>query len=755
MNKISSILFIISIATFLSCKEEFDKYQKPDWLKGKLYSQIESTPDLDSFAVCLKISGMDTIINTSGSFTVFAPDNEAFIEYLLNNPAYKRISDIPKKVLTDLVKYHIVQNSWTGNQLQQLDIYGWIDPKDPNNDQPRGYKRQTLMYQPNKKYWVKEIKGEVTIVDSTLSNDYRVIFSPSRKYVPIFFDAFLKSAEIDPPDYEYYFNKSYDPGNIYFAGAKVISHEIYAENGIVYQVDKVVEPLLNGEELLSSQKNGHDYSEYLSLLHYFGTVTYNSEETEKLPGYAEGLEVDYLYDLHYPKLVFDAHSELTGPGTTNSIYTIRYQYGLVAPTNDALQELYDNVITSNSGYPHWGSASEIPDNVKRIIVESHMSSEPVYLSNLDKGFVNGEKDMVLLDPSVVIQKSYGSNCTFLGIKHAIVPRAFSSVTGPVYLRPGFSVYRQAMEITNILAAVKRKNANYSFFIIPDEIIRFDSSLMAQYIDERRFFMQSFSRSDLRLIKRTTNDLTIQLLNQVGTRTPSGIPKKEFIPNLAGNFIVYESDNGLVSGGVSSKFGYSGDSVIEIHPVVLDEPADNGKCYSVNGWFSFPRTDLYSTLQGFSGFFNLLKKAGLVDNVFYKLKFISPGEFYTVIVPSDSAIQSINTDTLSTVELAQFLKYHFIKGALIFTDGVATPGNYETLRIDESSTLYNSKYSVLNINPGTDKIDILDQNGSTLYSIKESDEKTNLMTAVDIDDDPVSVNYVITAIVHKINTVLLK
>lgn len=431
--------------------------------------------------------------------------------------------------------------------MQQLDIYGWIDPKDPNNDQPRGYKRQTLMYEQNKKYWVKDIKGLATIVDSTQSNDYRTVFSSSRKYVPIFFDAFMKSAEIDAPDYEYYFNKSYEPGNIYFAGAQVISQEIFAENGIIYQVDKVVEPLLNGEELLSSSQSGNSYSDYLSLLHYFGTFTYNSNETQKLPGYAEGLVVDLLYDLHYPNLVFDVQSELTGPGVTSSIYTIRYQYGLVAPTNDALQKLYDDVVTSKSGYPHWGSASVLPDNVKLIIVGSHMSLDPVYPANINKGFINGEKDIVLLDPSSVIQKSYGSNCTFIGVKQAIIPRAFSSVTGPVYLRPGFSVFRQAMEYTNILSAVKKKNANYAFFVVPDDVISFDSSLIVQTINERQFSLQSYSQSELRMIKRTTNDLTIQLLNQVGTKIPTGIPKKEFIPNLNGNFIVYESDKNLVVG----------------------------------------------------------------------------------------------------------------------------------------------------------------------------------------------------------------
>ncbi len=53
----------------------------PDWLAGKLFTQIQSYPELSTFAKCLQLSGYDSIINTSGSYTVFAPDNDAFDLY--------------------------------------------------------------------------------------------------------------------------------------------------------------------------------------------------------------------------------------------------------------------------------------------------------------------------------------------------------------------------------------------------------------------------------------------------------------------------------------------------------------------------------------------------------------------------------------------------------------------------------------------------------------------------------------------------
>ena len=50
------------------------------------------------------------------------------------------------------------------------------------------------------------------------------------------------------------------------------------------------------------------------------------------------------------------------------------------------------------------------------------------------GFVFGA---VLISFYLIREKKVGSNATFIGLNEAIVPRAFSSVTGPVYLRQGY------------------------------------------------------------------------------------------------------------------------------------------------------------------------------------------------------------------------------------------------------------------------------------------------------------------------------
>ncbi|HYX09831.1 MAG TPA: fasciclin domain-containing protein, partial [Bacteroidales bacterium] len=126
MFKSRSILFAL-FAWFVlyGCKDDLqvDKYKRPDWLEGKVYSQILAQPELSTFARCIEIIGYDSIIDVSGSYTAFAPSNKAFEEWFAKNPKYNSVEDIPVPELTRLVKYHLVQNSWSKDQLRKLDVY--------------------------------------------------------------------------------------------------------------------------------------------------------------------------------------------------------------------------------------------------------------------------------------------------------------------------------------------------------------------------------------------------------------------------------------------------------------------------------------------------------------------------------------------------------------------------------------------------------------------------------------------------------
>ena len=114
------------------------------------------------------------------------------------------------------------------------------------------------------------------------------------------------------------------------------------------------------------------------------------------------------------------------------------------------------------------------------------------------------------------------------------------------------------------------------------------------------------------------------------------------------------------------------------------------------------------------------------------------------------------DTLSKQELGDFLKYHFVQKDLIFTDGKMPSGEYPTARVDESSTLYNTINSKLNIRTLPDKIQILDKDGNVYLEINEQTGETNQLITFDTNEGSSSPwDFITTGIIHSIDKVLIK
>jgi len=251
-------------------------------------------------------------------------------------------------------------------------------------------------------------------------------------------------------------------------------------------------------------------------------------------------------------------------------------------------------------------------------------------------------------------------------------------------------------------------------------------------------------------------LAKRLLNQIAITIPTGNGRKEFLENLAGNFLVVDNVNNVVKGSDYNSFGYLGDSLIETHPVELVEPTDNGKTFTTETWFSFSKVTLFGAISSFSEFYKLLIKAGLIDTRYYRFTFISEGDYVTVFAPTNEAIYKARLDTLNKKDLENVLRYHFIRDNVIFTDGRKPAGLYDTYRKDESSNEFSVIYSTMNINPQTDCIDILDKDGNLYYKVVEEEKKTNIMTITTTGDknDRSFWNFITTGVIHKIDTVII-
>lgn len=741
------LVITVSGIFFEGCTDynDHDKYKRPDWLAGKLYTVVSEQEDLTKFAECLRIIGLDTIINVSGCYTIFAPTDEAMDQFLAENQ-YTSVSDIPKDELEKITEFHIIQNPWTLRQLQELNINGWVDPSDPWSN-ANAYKRQTLLKNPNEKYWIRNRNNrDIIVMDSLAASDYRTVFVGSRKYVPIFYDEFFNIYNLSPEDYSFYFDRQYEPGNVYYAGARVIRPDIIAENGFVHVVDKVVKPMLNAKELLERKLPGETYKIFLELVYqYYPFFEPNISATYNQPVFRYGGAYDTLFDLSYPDLAFNLHEELTGDINTDIKYTFVSHNGMYIPTDDAFQVFLDEILTAKSGYPHWVNLKSVPEDVIHIIVDHHFFNYPLYSTTIINGLEDGESNVVYFNEEDIIRREFGSNCTFLGMKKYSASRLFTSVTGPVFLRKAFSIFRYAMEYSGAANRVAREGVEYSFFPLPDGDLENELSLLMEWIDveNNQFNFYAVSQFSGFRVNFYSWDIYNKILNQVGTSLPNGSAGKEFIRTLGGNYIIWNNADNTVSGSKPTTFGYEGDVIIDCHPVLLMEPADNGKAWSVNSWFNFVNTGMFTALSqeglrksdSHPTFLGLLEQAGLFNPIFNEFTFLRRGRYYTIFIPSDQALAKYQVDTLSKTELTDFLLYHFVEGDLIFTDNKKPPGEYRTLLMGKR----------LNIRPGPDIIEILDSTGTPYISVTEAEHVSNIM---------VTTNSEVTAVIHNINAVLI-
>ena len=193
-------LFLV-IFIFAGCEKKMpDKYIPKDWLKGKIFTQISEQDDLNTFILCLELTGYDTLLNTSGSYSVFAPTDDAFDLFFQEHSEDNSLEDIPEEELIKIVEYQIIYDAWSIQQFQSLDYFGWIDPGNKLH-KPRAYKHKTIYHPENRLYPVKFSGNTYRIAHPQESNRTFRAFTQSNKYCPVFFNEYFDVYGLNYDDY--------------------------------------------------------------------------------------------------------------------------------------------------------------------------------------------------------------------------------------------------------------------------------------------------------------------------------------------------------------------------------------------------------------------------------------------------------------------------------------------------------------------------------------------------------------------------
>jgi len=111
--KFKVIIALVALTSFtISCDNDDDEPMKDNSITGV----AQTNANLSILVQALQQAKLDGTLKTSGPFTVFAPTNKAFEDFLKTTP-YATLKDVPNAVLTQILLNHVVSGAVKSTSL--------------------------------------------------------------------------------------------------------------------------------------------------------------------------------------------------------------------------------------------------------------------------------------------------------------------------------------------------------------------------------------------------------------------------------------------------------------------------------------------------------------------------------------------------------------------------------------------------------------------------------------------------------------
>lgn len=435
MRKLIHLTVVLSaFLVLIGCTNEKDiYYERPNWLEPPIYDVLQAEGRFSHYLQCVDRSEYESTLKKSGLYTVFAPNDDAFVKFLAAK-GKSAVADLSIEEINRIVSYSIVYNYYPFDRLNDVLSGGW--------DTLKSIKKKTTYYEVIRRdlyqgdsVWVYD-NASFTVGD----NNY--------KYVPLYLSPVferLRSAEQAASDYSIFYPTPYTGRNV--QSASVVKENLQAENGVIHEIDDVLEPLPSIEKMLDHP----DFSSFKTLLNktgstgepFFVNYQYNKELTDY---YAEAMpdkNIDRVYNKSYIGLPFNLNSERYG---TSAAMAELGGFSLFAPNNTAIQKFYDEKLKEY--YPD--GIESVSMEVLSYFINAQMSEELVWPGDFKNSmnsqgeFLNGKGAKG--DPFNLANYSLvkpASNGFFYGSNDYVKSRYFETVFTEILLNQDYSLLNTA------------------------------------------------------------------------------------------------------------------------------------------------------------------------------------------------------------------------------------------------------------------------------------------------------------------------
>lgn len=424
-----------------SCQDDLadnDHYKAPDWLKGNAYEVLQKEGNYSIFLKGVDLSNFKDKVAGKSIVTVMAPNDEAFAAFL-QKKGYSSIEELNEQApsyLNRLIGYHIMYYAYDWAKMVNFRPIDGDGATEDDKEVMAGYyyKHRTHSQDPIEQ---KRVKLTANATTDTLLTIYHY-----EHFLPVFSNKLFETKGIDAKyNYEYFFpetewnGKTGAEGGFNIANAKVTdSDNVITDNGYLYHVDRVLEPMKTIYQEMASNAN---YSKFLEMYDQYAVYTTADVETNEALGYeayVQGHNGVPTIAYEWPVLSWQALSTLERVG-----------YNIFAPTNQAMDNFFKNFWTAEGGY---ATLADLDKLITRYFIYQSFSEEDflVFPEEIKSGEVlTPYGSPINIDPDKVTDRKVCSNGLLYGMDEMKAPAIFSSVAGPAFKDTTYLPYLYALD----------------------------------------------------------------------------------------------------------------------------------------------------------------------------------------------------------------------------------------------------------------------------------------------------------------------
>lgn len=456
--------WVLLLFVFASCETELEKYYTtPDWLKGNAWEVLEDKGNFKLFLAAVERSSYRDLVQGKGQITIMAPTDEAFQAYLTKK-GYASVNEIPVEngELDKLIGFHLVYYSFTKSAFEDY--------------KPNGVESENLLKGMYYKFRTKSRDGISSEEDPTTAANDLVKVMHKDRFLPVFSNNLFTSFGIDAKsNYEFFYPNSTWTGANGFnvSNASVIDYAIITDNGYVYTVNQVLEPL---ETVYKELAKAPDYSLIKQAYDRFSTFQYDALTSSE---YGKG---DSLFAWSHGTELPAIASEWTniiGSTDYSQLAVLAYMANnMFAPDNASMQAFFNKYWA-----PYYGSLNEVNFEPLFYLLRNHVyKGQVLFPEIIEKGLIKSTFGTpIVFNRNDANLKRICVNGTLYGLNKVLVPPMFEKVTSPMFCNPNYNMILDMMSSASYINTLITDQVKFKVFYPTNQMIMTNTTLEGRAI----------------------------------------------------------------------------------------------------------------------------------------------------------------------------------------------------------------------------------------------------------------------------------